>query len=171
MDTADYDDTLVKRTYDRSYYEPPPLPEIEQDPNSDTRIPLRDRVVIGDVANIAFGDVILGAWVASYMAAAEAAYAAGYEAGVRSQQLMGGILTNADEMAFIGQLPTCAASTDDGLYTCSRAFGHLGDHAKLVDDDRAAEADPWYAVTEAHRWPRAGGLLRLDSNGPWHEDE
>lgn len=160
MDTADHD-TLVTRTYDRTYYEPPVLPEADRDPNSDTRVPKQVRNHAMGAARIAFDAA--GSNDVAVLAAVEEAYAAGYEAGVRSTQLMGGILTNADEMAYYGSLPTCDVQDDDGVYRCNRAFGHIGDHAELTDDDRAGEDDPWHAVYEASRWSRTVGTFAVDA--------
>lgn len=161
--------------------EPPVLPESERDPNSDTRIPIRIRTQIGDVADIAFSaqagvevehaiPAHLDAWVGSYMAAAESAYAAGFAAGVRSTQLMEGTLTEDDLMAYEGTLQWCGVPHPKLPGSqCNRARGHVGDHADIVEDDRAGEADPWIYATIMDRWPRETGTLILDTSGPYVE--
>lgn len=156
-----------RRTHE---YEPPVLPPEQRDPNSDTRIPPRDRVVIGDVADIAFRaqagynvEVVipnwLEAWVGSYMAAAEAAYAAGFDAGYRAGETnnTAGGLTQADADAYDNPDLWCGAPEPDlettGL-TCNRAKGHAGQHAQTTDDDRAGSDLSPLGIVPAWFWPQ-----------------
>lgn len=164
---------------DTERYEPPRL-EVP-DPNSDTRVPLRVRDVAVSTARIAWAAAAVGdlrdagiegseAFDVAVLAAIEYAYADGYGAGIRSTELMDGELTDDDNMAYEGTLQWCGVPNPKLPGSlCNRANGHTGDHADLVEDDRAGEADPWAFITVMDRWPRETGTLILDTSGPYVE--
>lgn len=165
-------------------HEPPILPASEQDPHSDTRVPVAVRGAALSNARIGFdaaaddehrhrGIEGTHAFDVAVLAAVEYAYAAGFAAGFQSaaDPAGDGVLTADDVMAFSGERTQCGNLEDsvDGM-RCERALGHTGSHATLTDDDRAgADLSP-LGIAVSWMWGREEGTIVISTHAD-HEGE